>query len=235
MHDILLCVFVQAGVCVRGQCSVVWLAGWRRCHKPQDVEGHLSPSLFHTHEHTHSGSMYWQGKTLIIRFGGAPRSNIQPADRKFETNTQTHTYTWIECSTGHKISYMTMISQSSQNSEMKVVYRSTLWCLFAVHQLSCWLFAHHIVYPINDSMQSKHLQNSVLCFGSHSLEVQYFNKTNLYRAQSWNTSSTPCFACDSLCHRLNMHCIATKKWLHMCSADGLHILVMYLVINLPVI
>ncbi len=149
----------------RGECGIVWLAGCRRCHKPQDVESHLSLSLSLSapHTHTHGCSMYRQGETLIIGLEELPGAAY---NLLIENLTHTHTHTPTsrlrECSTGHKISYFTMILQSSQNSEMRFVFSSTLQCVFSVHQPPCGLFARHTVYSTNVSKQSKHLQDSVL-------------------------------------------------------------------------
>lgn len=89
MHDILLCVCVCVCAGERGECGVVWLAGCRRCHKPQDVEGHLSLSLSRPHTHTLAGSMYRQGETLIIGLEELPGAAYDPL-----TENLTHTYTY---------------------------------------------------------------------------------------------------------------------------------------------
>lgn len=137
--------------------------------------------LTHTHTHTHGVCMYGQGEALIIGLEELPGAAYDPL---IENLTHTYTSTESVCSTGQKISYFTMILQSAQNSEMRFVYSSgsssTRQCLFAVHQLSCGLFAHHTMYSTNVSKQSKHLQDSALLSfgGCKTLSVQHFNAWN---------------------------------------------------------
>lgn len=118
-----VCVCVQAGLSARGDCGVVTSCG--RCHKPQDVESHLSLySLLHTHAcartHTHAVCMLRQGQTLIIGLEELPGAahNLLIENLTKHTRTHTHEPGLSKCSIGHKISYFTMILHSSQSGEI---------------------------------------------------------------------------------------------------------------------
>lgn len=81
MHDtpLLACVHAHSHVqafCARGEESVVSRG---RCHKPQDVERHLSPDP-PTHACTHARHLHVEAGTDINHWvGGAPGSGLQPA------------------------------------------------------------------------------------------------------------------------------------------------------------